>query len=48
MSPDPAASPPPSSGPDGIEEGKRLIRLGVGQGLSLAERLSEQIGRAHV
>jgi len=42
MSPDPAASPPPSSGPDGIEEGKRLIRLGVGQGLSLAERLSER------
>jgi len=37
MSPDPA--------PDGIEEGKRLIRLGGDTGLSLAERLSERFAR---
>lgn len=44
MSPDPSVTPPPSP-PDGIEEGKRLIRLGVGQGLSLAERLADRLGQ---
>jgi len=41
MTPDPATSPPPAQ--DGIDEGKRLIRLGVGQGLSLAERLGDRL-----
>ena len=33
------------SGADGIEEGKRLIRLGGDKGLSLAERLTEHFHR---
>jgi len=33
----------PGSGADGVEEGKRLIRLGGDRGLSLAERLSERL-----
>jgi len=33
------------SGADGIEEGKRLIRLGGDKGLSLAERLTERFHR---
>lgn len=37
--------PSPSSSPDTIEEGKRLIRLGGDKGLSLAERLSETLHR---
>jgi uncharacterized heparinase superfamily protein len=37
MSADPA--------PDGIDEGKRLMRLGGDKGLSLAERLTERIDR---
>ena len=45
MSRDPLAKPPPSSQPDGIEEGKRLIRLGVGQGLSLAERFADRLSQ---
>ena len=36
----------PDTQADGIEEGKRLMRVGGDKGLSLAERLSEQIGRA--
>ena len=39
MTPDPATSTPAQ---DGIDEGKRLIRLGVGQGLSFAERLGDR------
>ena len=35
----------PDSGADGIEEGKRLIRLGGDKGLSLAERLAERFHR---
>jgi len=35
----------PDSGADGIEEGKRLIRLGGDKGLSLAERLTERFHR---
>ncbi|RZL52186.1 MAG: heparinase, partial [Sphingomonas sp.] len=31
------------SPPDGIEEGKRLMRVGGDRGLSLAERLSERL-----
>ena len=35
----------PGAAPDGVEEGKRLIRLGGQSGLSLAERLSERFDR---
>jgi uncharacterized heparinase superfamily protein len=35
----------PGSGADGVEEGKRLIRLGGDRGLSLAERISERFQR---
>ncbi|MFZ5748656.1 MAG: heparinase II/III family protein [Pseudomonadota bacterium] len=38
-------APPPVPGADGIEEGKRLIRLGSDRGLSLAERISERFQR---
>lgn len=31
--------------PDGVEEGKRLIRVGGTSGLSLADRLSERFHR---
>ena len=34
---------PADSPPDGIEEGKRLMRVGGDRGLSLAERLSERL-----
>ncbi|MGN6374979.1 MAG: heparinase II/III family protein [Sphingomonas sp.] len=37
--------PPPETAADGIEQGKRLIRLGSDKGLSLAERLSERFAR---
>ncbi len=33
------------SGTDGIDEGKRLVRVGGDKGLSLAERLSERLAR---
>ena len=36
---------PPEAGADGIDEGKRLIRLGGDTGLSLAERLSDRLHR---
>ncbi|TGX53353.1 heparinase [Sphingomonas gei] len=36
---------PPESGPDGVDEGKRLIRTGGDRGLSLAERISERFQR---
>jgi len=36
---------PPGPGPDGIEEGKRLIRIGGDRGLSLADRISEKLQR---
>jgi uncharacterized heparinase superfamily protein len=36
---------PPDSGTDGIEEGKRLIRLGGERGLSLADRIAERFQR---
>lgn len=36
---------PPDTAADGIEQGKRLIRLGSDKGLSLAERLSERFAR---
>lgn len=36
---------PPDSGTDGIEEGKRLIRLGGDRGLSLADRIAERFQR---
>lgn len=32
----------PDAAPDGVEEGKRLIRVGGDQGLSLADRLTER------
>jgi uncharacterized heparinase superfamily protein len=35
----------PDTAADGIEQGKRLIRLGSDKGLSLAERLSERFAR---
>lgn len=38
-------APPPEPGADGIEEGKRLIRMGGDRGLSLAERISERFQR---
>ena len=37
---------PDDSAADGIEEGKRLIRLGGTNGLSLAEKLTERFHRA--
>jgi uncharacterized heparinase superfamily protein len=40
---DPALSP--AVAPDSIDEGKRLIRVGSGGGLSLAERLAERFHR---
>jgi uncharacterized heparinase superfamily protein len=43
LSPDPLS--PSSSSPDGIEEGRRLIRLGVGHGLSLAERFADRVSQ---
>ena len=33
------------AGPDGIDEGKRLVRLGGDKGLSLAERIAERFHR---
>lgn len=36
---------PPGRSPDGIEAGKRLIRVGGDRGLSLAERISERFQR---
>jgi len=33
------------AGPDGIDEGKRLVRLGGDKGLSLAERITERFHR---
>ncbi|MGR6329491.1 heparinase II/III family protein [Sphingomonas sp. XXL09] len=36
---------PPNLAPDGIEEGRRLMRVGGDRGLSLAERLSERFHR---
>ena len=38
-------SEPPDAGTDGIEQGKRLVRVGGDRGLSLAERLSERFAR---
>ena len=38
-------APAPDTAGDGIEQGKRLIRLGSDKGLSLAERLSERFAR---
>jgi uncharacterized heparinase superfamily protein len=38
-------APTPDTAADGIEQGKRLIRLGSDKGLSLAERLSERFAR---
>lgn len=35
----------PDAAPDGVEEGKRLIRLGGDSGLSLAQKLSERFDR---
>jgi uncharacterized heparinase superfamily protein len=37
--------PEPGPGPDGVEEGKRLIRLGGDRGLSLADRIAERLQR---
>ncbi|WP_137898395.1 heparinase II/III family protein [Sphingomonas sp. 2SG] len=39
----PTDAPLTESPPDGIEEGKRLMRVGGERGLSLAERLSERL-----
>lgn len=39
------SSPEPGSGADGVEEGKRLIRLGGDRGLSLADRIAERLQR---
>ena len=39
------SEPPPGSGTDGVEEGKRLIRLGGDRGLSLADRIAERFQR---
>jgi uncharacterized heparinase superfamily protein len=36
---------PPDPGTDGIEEGKRLIRVGGDRGLSLADRIGERLQR---
>ena len=36
---------PPGSGTDGVEEGKRLIRVGGDRGLSLADRIAERFQR---
>ena len=38
-------APPPGSAADGVEEGKRLIRLGGDRGLSLADRIAERFQR---
>lgn len=35
----------PDSAPDGVEEGKRLVRVGGDGGLSLADRLAERLHR---
>ena len=40
-----SGKPTPETAADGIEQGKRLIRLGGDKGLSLAERLSERFAR---
>ncbi|HEU4959062.1 MAG TPA: heparinase II/III family protein [Sphingomonas sp.] len=40
-----SAKPTPEAAADGIEQGKRLIRLGSDKGLSLAERLAERFAR---
>ena len=37
--------PADADAPDGIDEGKRLMRTGGDKGLSLAERLSERLDR---
>lgn len=39
------SEPPPVSGTDGVEEGKRLIRVGGDRGLSLADRIAERFQR---
>lgn len=39
------SEPPPGPGADGVEEGKRLIRLGGERGLSLADRIAERFQR---
>jgi len=39
------SEPPPGSGTDGVEEGKRLIRVGGDRGLSLADRIAERFQR---
>ena len=39
------SDPPHDSGADGVEEGKRLIRLGGDRGLSLADRIAERFQR---
>ena len=41
----PDRAPDPDNALDGIDEGKRLVRLGGTVGLSLAERLAERIDR---
>ncbi|HWL46702.1 MAG TPA: heparinase II/III family protein [Sphingomonadaceae bacterium] len=41
----PRDSFPPIEAPDGVEPGKRLIRAGADQGLSLAERLANHLHR---
>lgn len=41
----PPGKAPPSSGPDGIEDGKRLIRLSADNGASLAERVAVHFHR---
>lgn len=40
-----SANPPIGGGADGIEQGKRLVRLGGDKGLSLAERLAARFHR---
>ena len=40
-----STKPTPEAAADGIEQGKRLIRLGSDKGLSLAERLAERFAR---
>lgn len=39
------SDPLPGSGTDGVEEGKRLIRVGGDRGLSLADRIAERFQR---
>ena len=40
-----SSAPPADAGADGIEQGKRLIRLGGDKGASLADRLSDRFNR---